>query len=508
MTSGKVDTSLRRLRINLLGITGQFVVSTGIGVWMTPYLISNLGVATYGLVPLATNITSYLAIITVALSGSVGRFLAVDLARDDREGAVRTFNTSLFASLALATLLLPVVSAIAWFSPVVLNIPAGEESGTRWLIMAAGLAFLANTIGSNFTASTFARNRFDLQRMVDAIASITQALCIVLLFSLYDASLWHVGAGIIALAIVRQCGYSLLWRRLTPWLRISWQAFTRERLREVLSMGGWLTVIRLGAMLFVKSELLVVNLVLGAREAGMYAPLLLWSLMLRTIAELGSGALEPTFIAHHVSGDKARLISMSQQAIKILGLAMALPVGIIAGLGEPLLRLWLGPDFVPLWPLLSIVTIHLASNLCVTPLFGIQRALNKILWPGIITVIMGLVNVGLGAGLAGIAGWGLYGVGIAGALALAAKNAIFVPLYTARIMACPMYTYLRWVAFTVIITLMVAGGSWGLSVLFELSSWLRLIAVSAGISVFYCLLVYNLGLNEMDKRVFAVFRRK
>jgi O-antigen/teichoic acid export membrane protein len=508
MSTTKIDTSVGRLRWNLVGIAGQFVISTGIGIWMTPYLIANLGVAVYGLVPLATNITSYLGIITVALSGSVGRFLAADLAREDREGAVRTFNTSLYASLVLSLLLLPAVAVFAYFSPAILNIPAGAESGTRWLLFAAGLAFLANTVGSNFTASTFARNRFDLQRLINALATITQAVCIVVFFSLYDASLWHVAAAIMALALVQLGGYTLLWRRLTPWLRVSYKAFARERLHEVLSMGGWLTVIRLGAMLFVKSELLVVNFVLGAQQAGLYAPLLLFSIMLQTIAELGSGALEPTFIARYVEGDRERLSANSQQAIKILGLALALPVGIIAGLGKPLLNLWLGEQYADLWPLLSLVTGHLAFNLCITPLFGIQRTLNKLQWPGIVTVVTGLLNVGLAAGLAGLTGWGLYGIGIAGAVALIVKNSLFVPLYTAHIMRCPLYTYLRWVGLILVVTVIMGAVSWGVSMVLALSSWGLLIAAGVCLATVYCGLIYCLGLNEKDRQLIKALGRR
>lgn len=499
MTPADIDISLRRLRGNLLANAGHFVVAVGIGVWMTPYLISNLGVATYGLVPLATDITSYLAIITVALSGSVGRFLAVDIARDDAEGAASTFNTSLFASLVLASLLLPVVGVFAWFAPTVLDVPPGDEGGARQLILAAGLAFLANTISSTFAASTFARNRFDLQRMVGTVGNITQALCVVLLFSVYDASLWQVGAAVLAMAVVRQTGYAILWRRLTPDIRISRLDFNRRKLRELLGMGGWLTVSRTGAILFVKAELLVANLVLGARAAGLYAPMLQWSLLLRALGGIVSGVLTPTFIAHHVSGDKSRLISVSQRAVKTLGLAMALPIGLITGLGEPLLHLWLGDEFAPLWPLLGIVTLHLCINVAITPVFGIWPALNKVLWPAIVTVIMGIINVGLGVWLAGPVGWGLYGLAIAGAVVLTAKNVLFTPLYAAHIVGCPLPTFLRGLALTLVGTLLVAGSARGVSVMLDLSSWSRLIAACLGIGVVYSLAAYYLGFSKSER---------
>ena len=499
MSSAKIDISARRLRGNLFANAGQFLVSVGIGIWMTPYLISHLGVATYGLVPLTTNITSYLAIITVALSSSVGRFLAVDIARGDDEGAKRTFNTSLFASFVLVLLLLPVVGLIAWFAPEVLDIPAGEERNARWLILAAGIAFLANAVSSNFAASTFARNRFDLQRMVDVAGTVTQAACIVALFTLYGATLWHVGIAIMGMALVRQVGYMSLWRRLTPGLHIKRRAFDGSKLRDLLGMGGWVTVNRTGSILFLKAELLVINLVLGAASAGLYAPLLQWSMLMRSLGDIVSGILTPTFIAHHVADDKTRLVTVSQHAVKTLGLAMALPIGLIAGLGEPLLQLWLGDEFAALWPLLALLTLHLCINVAISPIFGIQHALNKVVWPGIVTVIMGITNVGLAVLLAGPVGWGMYGVAAAGAIMLTAKNVLFTPLYCAHIVGCRRTAFLRVLLPAVAATVLVAAAARYVVDSVQLTSWPLLIGAAAALTVVYYPLAYGVGLNSTQR---------
>ncbi len=130
-----------------------------------------------------------MAIITVALSGSVGRFLTIDLARGDLATANRTFNTSLFASIVLAVALVPVAGALSWFAPSFLDIPAGEEMGTRFLLMCTCFAFLLNAVGSNFACSTFAKNRFDVQRGIDALGFVTQVGVVVALFTWAEGDL-------------------------------------------------------------------------------------------------------------------------------------------------------------------------------------------------------------------------------------------------------------------------------------------------------------------------------
>ncbi len=503
MTSSHIDTSLRRLRGNLLGNLGHFVVGVSVGLWMTPFLVSHLGVETYGLVPLATNITSYMAIITVALSGSVGRFLAVDVARGDSEGANQTFNTSLGASLILAFLLLPVVAVLAWFGPTVLDVPKGQEDGTRWLLMAAGVAFLANAVGGSFAASAFARNRLDLQRSVEAIGMLANALCILVLFTIYKAALWQVGLALLVVAAVRQIGHVILWRKLTPEVHIAPSLFARTKLRELLSMGGWLTVNEGGALLFHKAELLVVNLVLGARAAGLYAPLLQWSVLLRTMTGIASGVFTPMFIAYHAWERETRLITTAQGAVKMLGLVMALPIGLIAGLSEPLLLVWLGDEYARMWPVLILITAHLCINLTVRPLFGVNQALNRLGWPAVYPLATGITGIGLAIWLAGPVGWDLYGVALGGAIALTAKNALFTPLYASRILGCPWHTFLWGLVPAIIGTALVAVSARALAVSVDLVSWPRLIAAGVGISALYATAVYSLALRAAERQQIA-----
>ena len=117
--------------------------------------------------------------------------------------------------------------------------------------------------------------------------------------------------------------------------------------------------------------------------------------------------------------------------MKLVGLLMALPIGLICGLSSPLLQTWLGPKFAELSWLMTLMTIHLSVNLAVLPLFSIQTATNAVRTPALVMIVMGMGNLGLAIFLAGPMGWGLYGVAAAGAIALTAKNLVFTPLYAA-----------------------------------------------------------------------------
>jgi membrane protein EpsK len=197
--------------------------------------------------------------------------------------------------------------------------------------------------------------------------------------------------------------------------------------------------------------------------------------------------------------DLPGLIRYSQQAVKFLGLTMALPIGIICGFSSSLLSVWLGQKFVSLAPLMSLMTIHLAVNLSVLPLFNIRVATKKVRVPGIVTCVMGVINLGLALLLAGPVGWGMYGVAAAGAIVLTGGNLIFGPWYAAHILGIPRSTFFRETLPNICTTLGLTAACWAVSHYFQIHSWLGLVVGAGSMAVIYFLFVIAFLLNKNER---------
>ena len=194
--------------------------------------------------------------------------------------------------------------------------------------------------------------------------------------------------------------------------------------------------------------------------------------------------------------DVKGLATYTRRSVRFVGLVMALPIGLICGFSKPLLTLWLGQDFAHLSGLMSLMTIHLCVNLGVMPLFGIQLTTNRVCLPGIVTCLMGFMNLGLALLLAVPAGWGMYGVAAAGAIMLTLKNCLFTPIYGARIL------YLKWYTFMVDL-LPIVSGTFGVVIasrafleFINIDDWFLLIFFSFVICCIYILIVWLLLSNE------------
>jgi membrane protein EpsK len=322
---------------------------------------------------------------------------------------------------------------------------------------------------------------------------------VVVCFAFFGPSVAHIGAGMLLATIIGLGGDYILWRLLTPELSISPGRFDWARIRELFGMGGWVTVNQIGTLLFLNIDLIVVNIVLGAKVAGEYGSILLFSVLLRSITGTVAGVLYPTIVSKYAQQDLAGINVVSSQAVHLMGLAIGLPVGLLCGLGGLFLKLWLGPEFGTLWLLLVLMVFHLPINLAVAPLFGIQMALNKVKIPGIMTLVMGLGNLFLAILFTVGLNWGPYGVAAAAAIALTSKNAIFTLLYAAHIQKVAWHTFIRPILPGTLLAIVIGLLSWGGTTLVDTGNWTSLISIGLACGAIGIITIYLFGLNPGEQ---------
>jgi membrane protein EpsK len=181
------------------------------------------------------------------------------------------------------------------------------------------------------------------------------------------------------------------------------------------------------------------------------------------------------------------------RAIKFLGLVLALAIGLVCGFSAPLLQLWLGRTFGSMAPLLCLMAIHLCINLSMYPLYAVPLAADRVKVPGLVTLLIGALNLALALLLARVVGWGLYGIAAAGAISLTLRHLVFTPLYGAAVLHQPYMTFYRRVVSIIAATLATAGACRLVLWAWRISSWADLAAATMVVSLLYaatvCLLL-------------------
>lgn len=509
ISSPKLSEARNRLPANVLSNVAWLMLNLLVRMWYTPFLIGHLGVAVYGLIPLIGAVTEYMAIFTEGFNTAADRLLMIDLAKRDAHGANRTFNTSVVFSIITTAVLLPLALLLAWFTPRIFDIPVGYERDAQILVLLTTSAFTVTAFASCVAISSYAYHRFDLRFLVNVVRLLANTGIVVGLFLFFSPKLWQVGVGTFLSSFFFLIGHTILWRKLTPELFVKFKLFDWARLKQMLSLSGWILVNHIGSLLFLSIDLIVANYVFGAEVAGRYGAVIIFPALLRTLVGTVSGVFVPIVMTLYAQNDFTKLVRFFNVSIKFLGLVMALPIGLLCGLAKPILTTWLGPEFSDLSWLVIVLIGHVCINNVVVPLFSLQVAADKVRLPGIVTLIMGVMNVVLAVAFALWSGWGYIGIAAAGAIVLTAKNTLFTPLYGARILKLPWYTFLPNLLTGAVACLMVGLVSYGVSLNWDVAGWGALALVTVIIAGIYVVVAYFLGLNAADRELlkFEIQRR-
>jgi membrane protein EpsK len=475
--------------------------------WLTPFLIEHLGVALFGFVPLANSTAQYLGIITGALSSTLGRYLTVAISAGDARRAQSAFTTGIIAESVTVGVLLPVVFVGAWLLGRYLDTPPESAADVTWLLFATGLAFLLSAWSSCLSSLTFAFARFDLRSGVEAASLLLRVALIYMLFVGGHASLLVAGLASVCAAVLRILLYGVTWRKLAPGIRPSRELVDWAQFRSMMSTGGWMMLNQVGAIALTQLDLVLANLLLGAKAAGLYAPMVQFSALL-----LGYGSAIATVAMPKIIGDQSTrgpddVVRTTASAMRLTGVAVALPIGLLCGLSYPLLNVWLDAGFAELAPIMAVVTFARVS-LCAKPLMTVPLAVNRVGVPALFLIGLAVIYIPAAIGCTQTWNMGLWGIVVPKTILLLANACVFMPLFAAKILGVRPRPFFAALAPTVVSAALLSVAGWALHLWLELNSWPALILAGSGLSVVFCPAAFALALRRRERDlVLRAFRR-
>jgi membrane protein EpsK len=436
---------------NLIANALYFTLNVLIGLLLVPYFIDSLGVASYALIPLATSLTNYVGIVTQALNSSVFRYLTIDLQKLDYKKANITFNTSLFGTFGITLLTVPILVLVSYYSSSFFDIPINQRQDAFLLFLGVMGSILVRTWGGNFGVSLFAYNRLDLQNIINSLNIVLQVIFIITLFSLWSPKLCYIGYSYFIAAVVALLITIILSKKVNPHFKVNIWDFRISQLKELIGTGGWIIIDQLGSLLLLSIDIILVDKLYGTVAGGEYSLILMWNGVTRSFAGILAGVLTPVILTYYAQTKFEELVFLSKSAVKLMGLALALPIGLICGFSPLILSFWVGPDFSKLSPLMWILIGHLAFNMSVLPLESIYLSYNKLRIPAIVTIFSGIANILLAVALSSITGWGYYGVAVAVTFILTVRQSIFIPIYATKVLGLPNNPFKSIIIFFMII---------------------------------------------------------
>lgn len=464
-------------------ITGlAFTVNYLITLFLTPYIITNVGTAAYGYVSLAKNMAQYAAIITLALNSFAARHIAVAYHNQDLETANIYFSSTFFGDIFLGTAIAVVAFSCIAFLDKLLVIESFLVNDVKALFALIFIRFFFVTVFSVYGTGAYIANKLDITGVFKLLSYMTEAVVLLLVFRLSRANVAFVGIGLLAASAVLILSDISITRRHTPQLCVRRSAFCKSAVRKLVADGIWSSINDLGALLHSGLDLAVCNLMLTPLAMGQLAIAKSIDLIFHSLYHVVGHAFQPMFLRSYAEKKMDRLLEQFKLSMKLSALLSNLAFAGFFALGMVYYRLWIpGEDIALVYKLTIITVLTSVASGSMKPLYYIYTLTVKQKFPCIITLITGALNVISMVLLLRFTDLGVYAVVWTTVVLVGFINFVSNPLYMAHVLQLPWRTFYPCIARNVLSCAALTLLFRVLSLLYMPSGWLTL---------FVCIVVY------------------
>ena len=412
------DIFARNISMDYLSLGVEMLI----GVVMLPFNVAHLGQSTYGLWVLVASITMYFSMLDLGYGVAQVKFASEYRARRDSEGLNQIVSSLFFFFCIVGLVAFAVGAVIAFNLQRFLNIsPEQAGVGRQTLLIISGYIALGFPV-SVFGGIVNGFQRHYLNGFVSIATAVTIAVVnVVVLVAGYG--LIELVAATTVVRVLSYIGYAMNAYRAYPGLRLRPSNIRISRLREVTGFSAFILLIDIANKVNYSTDAIVIGAFLTTVAISVWAVAQRLADAAQMITGTLNGAIFPIVVDTATLGQSDRLRRLFIQGTRV-SLAMVIPLATGLGLlAEPLVRAWVGPDFlgaVPvIWLLAIAVAIRVGNSAATTVLKGSGRV-RLLAYSNLIIAVANIV-----ISIALVHQLGLIGVALGTLIALATVS-IFV----------------------------------------------------------------------------------
>ena len=257
--SGLVTVSKKLVIINSASSLATRLLSITVLIWVQQYLLKNISVEEYSLLPVIYSLIIFLPVLTVIVTGGIKRFILVAFA-ENREERITQIVSSMFPVLCLLGVCVFLFGGLlAWKIDAVLRIDPEYLNEARLMLMLIMLLEAVRLPTQALNGGLFVKQRFVLLNLISVAAECFRlVLLFVLLFGVSVSVVSVVVATVVA-GLVEVFVLVFVSRRLLPSQRFVPSAFDWSIVRELTGFGGWSSLYGFSGMIRKAADPLILN---------------------------------------------------------------------------------------------------------------------------------------------------------------------------------------------------------------------------------------------------------
>ena len=434
----------KRLVINMTAQLTAFLVNLGISFVLTP-IIDKMIPNSYGYVNIANNFVMWAQVVVSALNTLASRYITIHLHKGEEQEASEYFSSVFFANMIMAAIfLLPAIFVILYVDRM-FQVPAAVLSDVQILWAFVFLNFFISIITSVFSTSTYSMNRLELSSIATIITEAARLGVLFIAYKFFPPYLFYVGVASLvstSLLAVANAGFT---KMLLPKIQISLKNFRWKKVIELVALGAWNSVTRLGQMLLDGLDTMIANIFINPEAMTILSLAKVIPTTLSGLMGTMVGVFAPSITIAYAKGDKKELMDTLKSSNRIMIFMMSIPIAFITAFGDKFFTLWLSyktaAEVTEIYYLsvLSMGVLFVSASIQV--LYQVFIITKNIKLNSIVIVASGIITTTLVFVLLNTTNLGLYAIAGVSVVVGLIRNMVFTPIYAAKCLEVKWTTF-------------------------------------------------------------------
>lgn len=475
----------KRVAINMTAQLLAFAVNMLLGFILVPVIDSMIPNA-YGFTDIANKFVQAAQIVVSALNTMASRFITIQIHRGDQEEAGQYFSSVFFANVLMAVVfMIPALFVVVYLGHIFQVPPEASLPDIQLLFFFIFVNFLISIITSVFSVAPYSRDRLELSSIATILGELIRLAVLFTTYFFFRPYLWYVGCASVASTLV-QAGANLIFtRRLLPDMKVRRKLFRWAKVKELVSLGAWNSVTRLGQLLLDGLNTTIANIMINAAamttiSISTQVPTVISNLM-GTIA----GVFNPQMTIAYAKEDKKQLLEIIGSADRIMIFIISIPIAFLTVFGKSFFRLWIGrtqdPGRIYLLAMLSVGTLFVSASIQV--LYHVFLITKRVKLNSVVILMSGVLTTGTVFVLLEHTDLGVYAIAGVSTFYGILRNLVFTPIYAARCLEVKWYTFYGDILLGLVSIGAVCLVSLPFQMLIEIDEWMELFAAGAAAGV-------------------------
>lgn len=474
-------TNKKQNFLNLISNLLALVIQFSINFFVVPKIIADLGTEAIGYVNLSTDFVSYFTVFSVIFNSVAGRFIAIEINRDNISKANEYLN-----SVILANSILSICIAFAGiiFIPNIdsfIKISPEYVFDVKITFLITWTTFLINIMSSVFTIGTYVKNKLDANAIRNIISYILRVIVIVVLFTLLPIKVYFLSAAtLVSTTFLGFANYSLT-KKFLPEIKVNIKLARKKSVKEIASSGIWMSFTSLSGIMMRGLDNLLANLFFDQVAMGNLSTSRTIPNAVTTVIGTLGPLFTPTFVSLYSKNKAKDLIEEAKNSIRINGLIMIVPVSGFIAFAKPFYNLWLygnDKETISLIILLSSITVIQAYfNSATASIAQLSVVTNKLKLPVLVSFGMGILNVFSVFLLAKYTDLGVVALSLSSTVIMSLRYIFFNSWYAAKVLNTNSKQFYKTLFRTLLPAPIMLVVFFLISSNLQIGSWLKLIVI-------------------------------